>query len=438
MLALGYSEDQVIAAFERSYGEFIRLEPKAEGFNWMVWLMPIVAFAVGALLIFLRLRPQRPADPRPYRRRRIRNRHERLDSRVDRRRGGSRRRSLVRSAGQSGGNRGQRAGSRRRSAPGSAGRAAPGGRGSRRPAGLRRPAVGPGRVPLRSRHLPRRRRPGLLGHPGLAKPKDEMTAGGAPMAGMAPMAPMAPRARDADAPGAAAPADADAAHEESAELTPGSRGRSCEQFRAQVQAAPQDLTARRQLDRRPAQRQPADGGLRAGAESCRRSRRTIRTASSSKAWSAWRWASGRSPCSSWTACWRSIPIMSSPRWRKGRRRPPSGRPRRRSPRWKKGLAAAGGSFPPIEELLAQARGGRRRVAAGAEAAHRRHRRDEARRAAGAEAAAPIACTSSSRRGPSARAARTAAGRPSSSPCAARLRDRRRRSSGSRIRPSRSS
>ena len=61
MLALGYSEDQVIAAFERSYGEFIRLEPKAEGFNWMVWLMPIVAFAVGALLIYLRLRPQRPA-----------------------------------------------------------------------------------------------------------------------------------------------------------------------------------------------------------------------------------------------------------------------------------------------------------------------------------------------------------------------------------------
>ncbi|MBP9143661.1 MAG: cytochrome c-type biogenesis protein CcmH [Thermoanaerobaculia bacterium] len=61
MIALGYSEDQVIAAFERSYGEFIRLEPKAEGFNWMVWVMPIVAFAAGALMIFLRLRPQRPA-----------------------------------------------------------------------------------------------------------------------------------------------------------------------------------------------------------------------------------------------------------------------------------------------------------------------------------------------------------------------------------------
>lgn len=61
-LSLGYTGDQVIASFERSYGEFIRLAPKAEGFNWMVWLMPIVAFAVGALLIYLRLRPQRPAD----------------------------------------------------------------------------------------------------------------------------------------------------------------------------------------------------------------------------------------------------------------------------------------------------------------------------------------------------------------------------------------
>ena len=61
-LALGYTGDQVIASFERSYGEFIRLAPKAEGFNWMVWLMPIVAFAVGALWIYLRLRPQRPAD----------------------------------------------------------------------------------------------------------------------------------------------------------------------------------------------------------------------------------------------------------------------------------------------------------------------------------------------------------------------------------------
>ena len=60
-LAAGYTRDQVIASFERSYGEFIRLEPKAVGFNWLVWIMPILAFLVGAVVIFLRLRPRRPA-----------------------------------------------------------------------------------------------------------------------------------------------------------------------------------------------------------------------------------------------------------------------------------------------------------------------------------------------------------------------------------------
>ncbi len=56
-LALGYSRDQVLASFERSYGEFIRLEPKAQGFNWLVWLAPMIALVVGVLVIFFRLRP---------------------------------------------------------------------------------------------------------------------------------------------------------------------------------------------------------------------------------------------------------------------------------------------------------------------------------------------------------------------------------------------
>jgi cytochrome c-type biogenesis protein CcmH len=71
-LAAGYTRDQVIAAFERSYGEFIRLEPKAEGFNWLVWLMPVLALVVGATVIFFRLRPQPRVpgaagpNPRPH------------------------------------------------------------------------------------------------------------------------------------------------------------------------------------------------------------------------------------------------------------------------------------------------------------------------------------------------------------------------------------
>ena len=61
-LAAGYTRDQVLANFEHSYGEFIRLEPKAVGFNWVVWLMPVLALLVGALVIYFQLRP-RPQAP---------------------------------------------------------------------------------------------------------------------------------------------------------------------------------------------------------------------------------------------------------------------------------------------------------------------------------------------------------------------------------------
>jgi cytochrome c-type biogenesis protein CcmH len=64
-LALGYTRDQVLASFERSYGEFIRLEPKAQGFNWLVWLAPMIAFAAGVLVIYLRLRPVPAQTPVP-------------------------------------------------------------------------------------------------------------------------------------------------------------------------------------------------------------------------------------------------------------------------------------------------------------------------------------------------------------------------------------
>jgi len=51
LLASGYTDDQVLAYFERSYGEFIRLSPKPVGFNLVVWILPIAALAAGAFLI---------------------------------------------------------------------------------------------------------------------------------------------------------------------------------------------------------------------------------------------------------------------------------------------------------------------------------------------------------------------------------------------------
>lgn len=56
ILARGYSGEQTIEYFERSYGEFVRLEPKREGLNWIVWIAPFAALAVGAALIVTALK----------------------------------------------------------------------------------------------------------------------------------------------------------------------------------------------------------------------------------------------------------------------------------------------------------------------------------------------------------------------------------------------
>jgi cytochrome c-type biogenesis protein CcmH/NrfF len=55
LLAQGYDEEQVLTYFESSYGEFIRLEPRAEGYNLLVWILPALGLALGAVLIWRRL-----------------------------------------------------------------------------------------------------------------------------------------------------------------------------------------------------------------------------------------------------------------------------------------------------------------------------------------------------------------------------------------------
>jgi cytochrome c-type biogenesis protein CcmH len=48
LLAAGYDGDQVLAYFERSYGEFVRLKPPLRGINWLLWLAPGAALLGGA------------------------------------------------------------------------------------------------------------------------------------------------------------------------------------------------------------------------------------------------------------------------------------------------------------------------------------------------------------------------------------------------------
>lgn len=56
LLAAGYTEDQVLAYFERSYGEFVRLQPPLRGVNWLVWLGPLAGLLAGGATVFLALR----------------------------------------------------------------------------------------------------------------------------------------------------------------------------------------------------------------------------------------------------------------------------------------------------------------------------------------------------------------------------------------------
>ncbi len=61
LLAAGYSEAQVLAYFEASYGEFIRLSPRPAGFNVVVWVAPVALLLAGALIVAARLRRARAA-----------------------------------------------------------------------------------------------------------------------------------------------------------------------------------------------------------------------------------------------------------------------------------------------------------------------------------------------------------------------------------------
>lgn len=72
LVALGYSEEQVMRYFERSYGEFVRLEPPMQGLNLLLWVLPAVVLLGGAWFVVHKARqppavaaPARPANPEP-------------------------------------------------------------------------------------------------------------------------------------------------------------------------------------------------------------------------------------------------------------------------------------------------------------------------------------------------------------------------------------
>jgi cytochrome c-type biogenesis protein CcmH len=65
LLARGYTEEQILEYFEKSYGQFVLLKPKTP----VVWLLPVVALLLGVIVVFVKLKKLQqqpaPANPQP-------------------------------------------------------------------------------------------------------------------------------------------------------------------------------------------------------------------------------------------------------------------------------------------------------------------------------------------------------------------------------------
>lgn len=67
LLERGYTEEQILKYFELSYGQFVLLEPKFEGVNTLVWLLPVAALLIGLAIVFAVFKKlqRRPATGQP-------------------------------------------------------------------------------------------------------------------------------------------------------------------------------------------------------------------------------------------------------------------------------------------------------------------------------------------------------------------------------------
>jgi len=69
MLGRGYTQEQILAFFERSYGQFVLLKPKFQGVSLLVWLLPIAALLFGAVVVVSKAKQLEeapaPADATP-------------------------------------------------------------------------------------------------------------------------------------------------------------------------------------------------------------------------------------------------------------------------------------------------------------------------------------------------------------------------------------
>ncbi len=56
LLSRGFSDKQIYKYFEHSYGQFVLLSPKFQGVNTLVWVLPVLALAIGVIIVFSKIR----------------------------------------------------------------------------------------------------------------------------------------------------------------------------------------------------------------------------------------------------------------------------------------------------------------------------------------------------------------------------------------------
>ncbi len=59
LLARGYTEEQILDYFEKSYGQFVLLSPKSK----TLWVLPLIALVLGIVIVAVKIRSLEKAQP---------------------------------------------------------------------------------------------------------------------------------------------------------------------------------------------------------------------------------------------------------------------------------------------------------------------------------------------------------------------------------------
>jgi len=62
LLSRGFTQEQILAYFERSYGQFVLLKPKYKGVTSLVWTLPLLLLLIGGGIVIVKMKSleQRP------------------------------------------------------------------------------------------------------------------------------------------------------------------------------------------------------------------------------------------------------------------------------------------------------------------------------------------------------------------------------------------